>query len=174
MRITILRLGHRFSRDKRISTHIALVSRAFGAQELILDAVDTDVAESVSKVCEQWGGTLKVSYTDDYKKTLQDFKGEIMHLTMYGINVNDCIDDIRTSKKDKLIIVGGQKVPSEVYQIADYNIAIGSQPHSEVAALSVFLDRLYRGKELEKDFKGRKKIIPQEKGKKVIESNTAP
>ncbi len=168
-KIVILRLGHRFARDKRISTHIALVARAFGAEELILDAVDVDVTESVSKVCKEWGGKLKVSYTDNWKKTLQGFEGDIIHLTMYGINVNDCIEEIRSSKKDKLVIVGGQKVPSEVYQIADYNVAIGNQPHSEVAALSVFLDRLYQGKELEKDYKGRKTIIPQKKGKKVVE-----
>jgi tRNA (cytidine56-2'-O)-methyltransferase len=169
MKVTILRLGHRFARDKRISTHIGLVSRAFGAQELILDAIDEGISESVSKVCKQWGGKLKVSYTDNWKKTVQGFEGDVVHLTMYGINVNDCIEEIRSSKKDKLVIVGGQKVPSEVYQMAGYNVAVGNQPHSEVAALSVFLDRLYQGKELEKEFKGKKTIIPQQKGKKVVE-----
>ena len=168
MLVTVLRLGHRFSRDKRISTHIALVARAFGADELIFDAVDPDIAESLSKVCEQWGGSLDIKHVKDWKKYVQGFKGDRIHLTMYGINVNDCIGEIKKSKKDKLIIVGGKKVPSEMYGLADYNVAIGNQPHSEVAALAVFLDRLSEGKNLEKEFSGKKKIIPQEHGKKVI------
>jgi len=88
---------------------------------------------------------------------------------MYGINIDDSINEIKSSGKDKLIIIGGQKVPPDLYELADYNIAIGDQPHSEVAALSIFLDRLFDGKELRKEFNGRKRIIPQERGKKVIE-----
>ncbi|MHC1589292.1 MAG: RNA methyltransferase, partial [Methermicoccaceae archaeon] len=34
------------------------------------------------------------------------------------------------------------KVPREVYELSDYNVAVGNQPHSEVAALAVMLDRL--------------------------------
>lgn len=67
-----------------------------------------------------------------------------------------------------MIIVGGKKVPSDVYYLSDYNVAIGNQPHSEVAALAVFLDRLFDGKETEIEFKGKIKILPQERGKKVI------
>jgi len=32
--IEILRLGHRKKRDARLSTHVALVSRAFGASKI--------------------------------------------------------------------------------------------------------------------------------------------
>lgn len=169
MKIAVLRLGHRFSRDKRISTHIALVSRAFGAEEVIFDAADPDIEKSLTQVCKEWGGATKITSITNWKKYAEDFQGDRIHLTMYGININDCIEKIRTSKKDKLIIIGGQKVPSEVYKIADYNVAIGNQPHSEVAALAVFLDRLSKGEELSKQFKGKKNIIPQEHGKKVIE-----
>ncbi|MCK4952399.1 tRNA (cytidine(56)-2'-O)-methyltransferase, partial [Candidatus Bathyarchaeota archaeon] len=71
--------------------------------------------------------------------------------------------------KDVLIIIGSQKVPREIYQLVDYNIAIGNQPHSEVTALAIFLDRLFKGKELKKKFENAKlKIIPQKRGKKVI------
>jgi tRNA (cytidine56-2'-O)-methyltransferase len=42
-------------------------------------------------------------------------------------------------------VVGGPKVPAEVFDLADYNVAVGHQPHSEVAALAVFLDRLFQG-----------------------------
>lgn len=51
----------------------------------------------------------------------------------------------------------------------DYNIAIGNQPHSEVAALAIFLDRIYKGRELYMEFGDAKiKILPQNVGKKVI------
>jgi tRNA (cytidine56-2'-O)-methyltransferase len=44
MRVTVLRLGHRPERDKRITTHVGLVARAFGAEEMLLagggDAVE--------------------------------------------------------------------------------------------------------------------------------------
>ena len=34
--ITILRLGHRVVRDQRITTHVALTSRAFGADKIVI------------------------------------------------------------------------------------------------------------------------------------------
>lgn len=169
MKVKVLRLGHRYSRDRRISTHVGLVARAFGADKLLMDAKDSQLEESISEITEEWGGEFRINFVKNWKKFLRDFDGEKIHLTMYGINVDDRITDIRASNKDKLIIIGGQKVPSELYGLADYNISIGSQPHSEVAALAVFLDRLFEGKELEREFNGRKRIIPQESGKKVIE-----
>ncbi|MEA3255091.1 MAG: tRNA (cytidine(56)-2'-O)-methyltransferase, partial [Candidatus Altiarchaeota archaeon] len=87
----------------------------------------------------------------------------------YVIKINDCISEIKSSRRDKLVIIGGKKVPSEIYALSNYNLAVGNQPHSEVAALAVFLDRLFEGKELKKEFRGKKKIIPQKHGKKVIE-----
>jgi tRNA (cytidine56-2'-O)-methyltransferase len=169
MKSTVLRLGHRFSRDKRISTHIALVSRAFGAEEVVFDAADPDIEKSLARVCKEWGGETRIRSIESWKRYVENFSGDKIHLTMYGINVNECITKIRSSKKDKLIIVGGQKVPSEIYKMADYNVAVGNQPHSEVAALAVFMDRLYQGKELDTGFSGKKTIVPQEHGKKVLE-----
>ena len=169
MKIVVLRLGHRFTRDKRISTHIALVARSFGADELVMDALDKDVAESISQVCGEWGGSLVIDYIKDWRKFIEEFKGDKIHLTMYGVNINDCMGEIKSSGRDKLVIIGGKKVPSEIYALSNYNVAVGNQPHSEVAALAVFLDRLFEGKELKKEFRGKKKIIPQKHGKKVIE-----
>ncbi|MFH1125897.1 MAG: tRNA (cytidine(56)-2'-O)-methyltransferase [Candidatus Altiarchaeota archaeon] len=169
MRVVILRLGHRYGRDKRLSTHIALTARAFGASEVVFDAVDSGVKKSIEGVNSAWGGGFRVSFTDNWKRYVKEFNGDVVHLTMYGLNINSTIGRIRKSRKNKLIVVGSQKVPSELYQMADYNIAVGSQPHSEVAALAVFLDRLFNKKELELDFKGKRTIFPQERGKKVVE-----
>jgi tRNA (cytidine56-2'-O)-methyltransferase len=67
-----------------------------------------------------------------------------------------------------LVIIGAEKVPREAYDMADYNIAVGNQPHSEIAALAVFLDRLHGGRQLRKEFAGgRMRVVPMEKGKKV-------
>ena len=167
MKVEVLRLGHRFARDKRISTHIGLVSRAFGADKLVMDVHDPHVEESIQQVVSEWGGSFTVGSTINWRKYIRDFNGDSIHLTMYGININKAPEPVLSGNRDKLVVLGGRKVPSEVYQLADYNIAVGNQPHSEVAALSVYLDRLYEGGELVKDFGGGKKIIPQEHGKLV-------
>jgi len=68
-----------------------------------------------------------------------------------------------------LVIVGSRKVPPEFFELADFNVAIGAQPHSEVAALAVFLDRLYRGRKLRRRFAGGKiRIRSSKRGKKLI------
>ena len=174
-KIYVLRLGHRRDRDKRITTHVGLVARAFGANGIVLSGeYDSNVIKSLKKVVINWGGPFDVLYEDDWRKFMLNWRKEgwIVHLTMYGLNINDTIDQIKSmfyENQKLLLVVGAEKVPREVYEIADYNIGIGNQPHSEVAALAVFLDRLFEGQELYKEFKDAKlKIIPQTKGKKVI------
>jgi tRNA (cytidine56-2'-O)-methyltransferase len=71
--------------------------------------------------------------------------------------------------KDLLIIVGAEKVPKEVFISSDFNVAVGNQPHSEVAALAVFLDRLLGEDTLKRDFEGKVRIIPSKSGKNVVE-----
>ncbi len=169
--IIVLRLGHRLPRDERISTHVCLVARAFGADEVVVSGEkDEGLIESVRDVVSRWGGDFKASYVKNWKKFLLEKKSngfKIVHLTMYGIPVDEKIEEIR-KEKNLVIIVGSEKVPSEVYQIADWNMAIGNQPHSEISALAIFLDRYFKGKELSKEFNGKIKVIPQEHGKKVI------
>ncbi|HUK50798.1 MAG TPA: hypothetical protein VLV18_07160, partial [Terriglobales bacterium] len=56
----------------------------------------------------------------------------------------------------------------EMYELADWNVAVTSQPISEVSALAVFLDWLYEHKRLEDQFPNAKiRIIPTEHGKTV-------
>lgn len=165
--IAILRIGHRKERDKRITTHVGLVARAFGAEKLLLTIEDIQIKKSIENVCAKFGGDFKVEICKDWKEYIEKWKGIKVHLTMYGININKAIKKI-PKDKDILIIVGAKKVPKLVYEIADYNIAIGNQPHSEISALSIFLDRFFKGKELEKEFNGKIKIIPCEKGKKLV------
>ena len=43
-RVSVLRLGHRRERDKRITSHLGLTARAFGADEVILAGEEDDSA----------------------------------------------------------------------------------------------------------------------------------
>ncbi len=174
--ITLLRLGHRLGRDSRVTTHCGLVARAFGAGRIILSGdYDKKIVDSLKGVSEQWGGDFEVEYDKQWMKIIKRFKDEgavVVHLTMYGMNLPDKIDEIRkTCKgKDMLVIVGSQKVPGEVYYLSNYNIAVGNTPHSEISALAIFLDRFFEGKQLDKKQEnGKISIIPQERGKKTVE-----
>lgn len=171
--IAVLRLGHRPERDKRITTHVALTARAFGADKIIIAAEeDEHVKESVEDVVKRWGGPFEIEFDPRWKALMREWRGRIAHLTMYGIHIDDAIPAIKEDLQhgeDLLIVVGAEKVPREVYEIADYNVAVGNQPHSEVAALAVFLDRLLGGEGLRTEFQNAKlRIIPQERGKRVV------
>ena len=171
MAIKILRLGHRKKRDPRLTTHVCLTARALGADEVIVSGEkDDSTLKSVKSVVENWGGRLKISYEKSWRKIISFYKKKkyaVVHLSMYGMPVQKEISKIRRQKK-VLVVVGSEKVPGEVYHVADYNISVTSQPHSEVAALAVFLHSYFKGKELEKKFKGKIRVMPQEKGKKVL------
>jgi tRNA (cytidine56-2'-O)-methyltransferase len=71
---------------------------------------------------------------------------------------------------DFLIVVGAEKVPREVYDRADFNVSVGNQPHSEIAALAIFLDRFTGGVALYADREGKLTVIPNERGKTVVEN----
>jgi tRNA (cytidine56-2'-O)-methyltransferase len=169
--VRVLRIGKRYSRDERTLTHLCLVARAFGAECLYVEDAENSVIRTIEDVNLRWGGSFKVytgeRWTDVLRKhTLSGWK--VVHLTMYGIPLIERIKEIR--KEEKIItVVGGPKVPPEVYRIADYNISITSQPHSEIAALAVFLHELHEGKEMTLNFENSKiRIVPMQKGKMVV------
>ena len=171
--VFVLRLGHRPKRDKRVTTHVILVARAFGAQGVfIADVSDESLYNTVRKVVESWGGKyFSLVMGVSPLKVINEWKREggcVVHLTMYGIPVDDVIDKIRKCSKI-LVIVGAEKVPRIYYEVADFNVSIGLQPHSEVAALAIFLDRLWSGRELGLCFPDAKMyIVPSEREKHVV------
>lgn len=170
--ITVLRLGHRLGRDDRISTHCGLVARAFGAGAIIYSGDhDAQMMQGIRDTSARWGGKFSVSYEQSWKKAVARHKKKgfcVVHATMYGLPIQNMIRKIRKKKKI-LFVIGGEKVPAELYALSDYNIAVTSQPHSEVAALAILLHEYFHGNELKKKFSGKLKIIPQEKGKRVVE-----
>ncbi|MEM3893725.1 MAG: tRNA (cytidine(56)-2'-O)-methyltransferase [Thermofilum sp.] len=178
-KVYVLRMGHRPVRDHRVTTHVGLVARAFGADAIVLEAhVEKSIAATLEKTTEVWGGPFEVLTTGNPILYIREWKkrGLVVHLTMYGVNIAEeprILEEIRSSGRDVLVVVGGKKVPREVYELADFNVAIGNQPHSEVAALAIFLDRLFEGRELVREFKGAKlKIIPSARGKRVVKVST--
>lgn len=114
--IVVFRLGHRLPRDERISTHVALVARAFGASNIIYSGQkDSSLEESVSRICDKWGANTKNNskFTIEYEekeisrvKKLKEDGYFIVHLTMYGTGV-DQIKKECASEEKVLIIVGG-------------------------------------------------------------------
>lgn len=167
MSVYVLRIGHRPQRDKRVSTHVALTSRAFGAKGIYFDVDDRNLFENINSVSRRWGGDFFVEPANA-KKILKEFRGIKVHLTMYGIPLPEKLKEIK-GKEDILVVVGAEKVPPEIYQLCDYNISIGTQPHSEIAALSVFLDRVLDGKVFNVRFEDAKlEIKPSERVKEVI------
>ena len=175
--IAVLRWGHRTQRDARLTTHVALTARALGASGFLLsDVIDEKIKKTLERVTRSWGGEFFFEMGASWKSIVRDWKakgGIVVHLTAYGENIqtSDVLDRIRSLGKDVLLIVGSQKVPREFFsrEISDFNVSIGNQPHSECAALAVFLDRFFEGKELAKGFEDAKiRIIPQERGKRTI------
>ncbi|MCW4009807.1 MAG: tRNA (cytidine(56)-2'-O)-methyltransferase [Candidatus Bathyarchaeota archaeon] len=179
-KIMILRWGHRPQRDVRLTTHVALTARALGAAGFVLsDVADEKIKETVKKVNERWGGEFSFEMGTKWKTVVRDWKGKggvVAHLTVYGENLqtSNVLERIWSTAKDVLVLVGSQKVPREFYsaEVSDFNVAVGNQPHSECAALAIFLDRFFKGETLDKTFENAKmKIIPQERGKRIESHN---
>lgn len=175
MNIVILRLGHRPERDQRVTTHVGLTARALGARGMLLASIDKGIISSLNEVSGRWGGSFFARTVDSWKQEIRTWKeegGRVVHLTMYGQNLPDVIDEL-SRESSLMVVVGAEKVPPGIYQAADWNVAVGSQPHSEIAALAVFLDRINAAggtESLTREFPGgRLKIVPHEQGKVVEE-----
>ena len=100
----------------------------------------------------------------------QSKSGEItiVHLTMYGSPWLESIPRIPIDKP-ALVVVGGTKVPAEVFHLADHNVSVGNQPHAEVAALAVFLHSWMGTVDNDSRFTAAKmKVVPSANGKIVI------
>ncbi len=169
--IRVLRVGHRFVRDDRTLTHLCLTSRALGAEAIYLQEVEPEMLRGVQKVNATWGGDFQVIESASWRSVIQQAKKDrrvVVHLTMYGIPIQEKASELRKYRKF-LLVVGGPKVPSEVYHASDYNIAVTSQPHSETAALAIALHEIQAGEELKRDFgESKLRIIPRERGKRVV------
>jgi tRNA (cytidine56-2'-O)-methyltransferase len=137
---------------------------------MYLAATDQGVIKSIGDVVSRWGGTFFCTDNVRWRRCITEWKntgGTVVHLTMYGINLPDVIGEIR-GKEKILVIVGAEKVPGEVFGLSDYNVAVTSQPHSEISSLALFLDHLFSGGELMKTYPDAQiRIIPSRSEKKT-------
>jgi len=170
MEIEVLRIGLRVDRDDRVTTHVALDARSIGAQKINMNEVNPEIEHTISDINKTWGGNFKIVIISEWKKIVKEKKNaavKIVHLTMYGQNFYNVETKIRNEDKI-MFVVGAEIVPRVIYDLSDYNVAVGSQPHSEVSALGVLLDRIQQGKQFEFKFENPERtIIPQELGKDV-------
>jgi tRNA (cytidine56-2'-O)-methyltransferase len=172
--VTVLRLGHRPGRDDRMTTHVGLTARALGADRAVFGDAASGAADTVADITERFGGPFDVEVTDSPKGIIAGFDGTVAHLTMYGLPVQDVQDDLRAAHRGEplLVVVGAEKVSFDVYEHADYNVAVTNQPHSEVAGLAVFLDRLFDGRELDREWADADRhVVPQATGKRVVDAS---
>ena len=171
--VAVLRLGHRPGRDERTTTHVGLTARALGADRAIITENAAQSAETVRDITDRFGGPFAVELTDSPKAVVRNWDGTVVHLTMYGLPIQDTESDLRAAHREDplLVVVGGGKVPFEIYERADWNVAVTNQPHSEIAGLAVLLDRLFEGRELEQEWTDAEQVvIPEETGKTVESS----
>ena len=172
-RVDVLRLGYRRGRDPRITTHLALVARALGADGFLLAGDDDqEMFDNLNSVSERFGGELDtehVSGLGHLKKHVEN-GGVAVHLTMYGEPFRQAIPKIRRDRP-LIIVVGGAKVPGDVYKICQHNVAVGNQPHSEVAALALFMDAWFGESGSERSFKDARLVIEGVNGGKLVHDN---
>jgi tRNA (cytidine56-2'-O)-methyltransferase len=174
--VAVLRYGHRPGRDDRMTTHVGLTARALGADRVIFPDNAGQARETVADITGRFGGPFEVEQTGELDATIDRWAGVVVHLTMYGERVQDVAGDIREAHRSEplLIVVGGEKVPFDVYEAADWNVAVTNQPHSEVAGLAVFLDRLFDGRELDREWDdAERRVFPQANGKRVVDGDGA-
>ena len=172
-RVDVLRLGYRRGRDPRITTHLALVARALGSDGFLLAGDnDQEMFDNLNSVSERFGGELDtehVSGLGHLKKHVEN-GGVAVHLTMYGEPFRQAIPKIRRDRP-LIIVVGGAKVPGDVYKICQHNVAVGNQPHSEVAALALFMDAWFGESGSERSFKDARLVIEGVNGGKLVHDN---
>jgi len=168
--VCVVRLGHRAGRDERMTTHVGLTARALGADRVVLPAAAGQSEETVRSVTARFGGPFAVETRSSPRQFVDDWDGVVAHLTMYGQPLQTVAEAVRTARAREplLVVVGGGKVPGSVYGRADWNVAVTNQPHSEVAALAVFLDRLFEGRELDRPWRdAEQRVVPRSTGKQV-------
>ena len=92
MKVSVLRIGHRLLRDDRITTHAALVARAFGSDRIYMTEVDNSIKETLEGVVQRWGGAsdFAIDIIENWREMIKKWKkegGKAVLLTMYCIDV---------------------------------------------------------------------------------------
>ncbi len=164
--LVVVRLGHRPGRDDRMTTHVGLTGRALGADRFVLIGDHDAPLERIDDVTRRFGGPYETERRDTFGQFVRGWTGDLLHLTMYGIPIQKRVDEVRAARDDLAIIVGAGKVSFDIYEAADWNVAVTNQPHSEVASLAVCLREIGGPASLAPSFAGgTHRVRPRELGK---------
>jgi len=129
---------------------------------------DSRLEEGIKDTVDRWGGEFEIEYEVNWRRVIKQWEGKIVHLTMYGLPLEEAAPIISECEEPLLVVVGGPKVPRDVYENATWNVSVTTQPHSEVSALALFMYLLEPEKALKHEFPGGSiSITPSERGKDV-------
>lgn len=127
--------------------------------------------KTVKDVNDRFGGGFSIEKRGDWKGLIKNWEGDSIHLTMYGKKIDEFFSENEVKKP--LVIIGAEKVPRDVYELSDHNVSVGNQPHSEVAALAVFMDR-YNNRSVPEISEGEMVVLPSSEGKRVVDYSDVP
>ena len=65
MEIEVLRIGQRLVRDDRVTTHVALVARSFGASKIYMNEVNPEIKDTLDKINKIWGGDFNIEFIEN-------------------------------------------------------------------------------------------------------------
>jgi len=129
---------------------------------------DQRLEAGIDDIVDRWGGEFVLEYESNWRGVVKQWEGNIVHLTMYGLPVEVAAPKIGGTEEPLLVVVGGPKVPRDVYDHATWNVSVTNQPHSEVSALAIFMLLLQGEDALQHEFSGGSiNITPSERGKCV-------
>src|SRR2546425_9676702 len=73
--ISVLRLGHRPARDKRVTTHVALAARAFGGGAIFVSTKDVRLEATLRALVEKVGGPFQVRTGVRWQEVVRSWRG---------------------------------------------------------------------------------------------------
>ena len=88
-----------------------------------MSEVGDSLKQTIDDVSSRWGGRsdFKVEIVGGWREVIKDWKKDgrkVVHLTMYGIHIDDVISKLRR-ENTILVVIGAEKVPRELYDLAD-------------------------------------------------------
>ena len=84
MVIEVLRIGQRLVRDDRVTTHVALVARAFGATRIYMNEINPEIKDTLEKINNTWGGDFDIEFIDNWKNVIKKRKSESAKIVQIG------------------------------------------------------------------------------------------
>jgi len=99
--IEVVRIGQRVVRDDRVTTHVALVSRAFGAEKIFMTEVNPEIKDTLEKINKTWGGNFVVEFVDKWKPIIKKKKEENFKIVIFQCMVKALMSTRKNQRRRK-------------------------------------------------------------------------